>query len=226
MSTFGILVGGGSGTRALWRRSGPLPRDRGNFLVRTRRMFAAHGFLTAILDVPSDRREDGLEGFRHTVEHRHDIEAVAAWLRRKADVPVWLIGTSRGTVSVAHLAAAMKIDGAVLTASVTVPGGRPATVLDATLEDVTAPVLMVHNRDDDCVVTPSNNMHLIRDRLIKSAATEVMIFSGGTPTGHRACGAMSYHGFLGIERSVVDAIAGWIKARSPMRPMRPMPAPK
>ena len=217
-----ILFIGGSGTLALWRRRRPLPLDRGNFLVRTRRMFAAHGFLTALVDVPSDRREDELEGFRHTVEHRRDIEAVVAWLRNRADVPVWLIGTSRGTVSVAHLAATMKIDGAVLTASVTGSGRRVATVLDARLEDVTAPVLVVHNRDDDCGVTPSHNMDMIKDRLIKSAAAEVMMFSGGTPSGHEVCGPLSYHGFLGIERKVVDAIAGWIKARRPMRPIRPI----
>ena len=61
---------------------------------------------------------------------------------------------------------------------------------------------------------------MIRDRLKTSAAVEVMIFSGGTPTGFRACGAMSYHGFLGIEDRVVGAIAGWIRARAST------PAPK
>ncbi len=209
-----ILFSGGSGKLRLWRRSRPLPLERGNFLVRTRRMFARHGILTAVVDAPSDQREDGLDGFRHTEDHRKDIAAVVGWLRNKADVPVWLIGTSRGTVSVAHLAARIKIDGAVFTASVTeVSNRRPGTALDARLEDITAPALIVHNRDDDCFVTPSGNVGMIRDRLKRSAAVEVMMFSGGTPTGFSPCGPMSYHGFLGIEDKVVGAIAGWIRAR-------------
>lgn len=210
-----ILFSGGSGRLSLWRRSGPLRVDRGNFLVRTRRMFAGQGFLTAVVDVPSDRREDGLDGFRHSSEHRRDIAAVVRWMRNKADVPVWLIGTSRGTVSISHLAATVEIDGVVFTASVTESSSsRSATALDGNLEEVTAPALIVHNRDDGCHVTPSNNVHMIRDRLKKSAAVEVMIFSGGTPSGHNECGPTSYHGFLGIEDRVVAAIAGWIKARA------------
>ncbi len=210
-----ILFSGGSGKLRLWRRSRPLSLDRGNFLVRTRRMFARHGILTAVVDAPSDQREDGLDGFRHTKDHRKDIAALVRWLRNKADVPVWLIGTSRGTVSVAHLAAKMKIDGAVFTASVTEASNRrPGTALDARLEDITAPALIVHNRDDDCFVTPSSNVGMIRDRLKRSAAVAVMMFGGGTPTGFSPCGAMSYHGFLGIEDKVVGAIAGWIRARA------------
>lgn len=211
-----ILFIGGPGKLRLWRRSRPLPLQRGNFLARTRQMFAGHGLLTIVVDAPSDRRKDGLVGFRHSAEHRQDIAAVLRWIRRKADVPVWLIGTSRGTVSVGHLAATLKIDGAVFTASVTEQSGRrPATALDGRLEAVTAPALIVHNNDDECYVTPSSNVHMIRDRLKNSAAVEVMMFSGGTPTGFDVCGPLSYHGFLGIEDKVVAAIAGWIKAHVP-----------
>lgn len=209
-----ILFVGGSGKLKLWRRSTPLPLHKGNFLGRTRQMFAGHGFLTAVVDVPSDRRRKGLFGFRHSADHREDIEALVRWMQNKADLPVWLIGTSRGTISIAHLAARMKIDGAVFTASVTESSSRrPATVFDGRLEDVTAPALVVHNRDDECFVTPSSNVHMIRDRLKKSAAAEVMIFSGGRTEDDNLCRAMTYHGFLGIEDRVVAAIAGWIRAR-------------
>ncbi len=209
-----ILFIGGHGKLRLWRRSRPLPLNHGNFLVRTRRMFAGHGFLTIVVDAPSDQRRDGLVGFRHSIEHRQDIAAVIGWIRRTADVPVWLIGASRGTVSLGHLAAKLKIDGAVFTASVTESGGRrPATALDGRLEAVTAPVLIVHHDDDECYVTPGNNLHMIKDRLINSAAVKVMMFSGGRVEDQNGCKAMTYHGFLGIEDKVVAAIAGWIRAR-------------
>ncbi len=104
-----ILFPGGSGKIKLWKND---PSQYGNnFLVRMRRMFAEHGFLTAVVDVPSDRRRGpGLRDFRDTSAHRTDIGAVVEFLRRRADVPVWLIGTSQGTVSAAHLAAHLPVD--------------------------------------------------------------------------------------------------------------------
>ncbi len=208
-----ILFAGGSGKLKLWRRTRPLRLDRGNFLVRTRRMFAGHGFLTIVVDVPSDQRADGLIGFRHSADHRTDIAAVMRWMRKTANAPLWLIGTSRGTVSVAHLAASLPIDGAVLTAVVTeMSSRRPAMALDARLEDVTAPVLLVNHRDDDCRVSPSSNMGMVRQRLKKSAHVEIMIFTGGRNEDPNGCQAMTNHGFLGIEEKVVAAIAGWIKS--------------
>jgi len=213
-----ILLVGGTGKLELWRRNKPLPLDRGNFLSRTRRMFARHGLVTALVDVPSDWHDDGLVGTRHTTEHRADIEAVVRWMKGRANLPVWLVGTSRGSVSVAHLAATLPIDGAVFSASVTRPSKRRnATALDGKLEAVTVPVLIVHHRDDDCAVTPSSDVHMILDRLKNAAAVEVMMFSGGRSEDDNGCRAMTYHGFLGIEDRVVAGIAGWIRAHLPAR---------
>ena len=207
-----ILFPGGPGKIKLWKRSPPNLGN--NFLVRSRQLFARHGFLTALVDVASDQREDGLIGIRHTKEHRQDIAAVIAWLRERGKAPVWLIGTSRGTVSVAHLAAATRIEGAVLTAVVTESSRRrPANVMEARLQDIGVPVLLVNHRDDDCFVTPSYNLKKVRDRLVKSPKTDIMIFSGGRSKVSNPCQAMTHHGFLGIEDEVVGRIAEWIKAR-------------
>lgn len=210
-----VLLKGGSGKLRLWRND---PNKYGdNFLVRTRRIFARHGFLTAVVDVPSDRRGDpGLRGFRHTSEHRTDIAAIVEFLRRRADVPVWLIGTSRGTVSAAHLAASLAVDGVVLSASVTEESGRSnATVLQAPLDRITKPVLIVHHRDDACEVTPYDNIASLKRRFWASGIVEALIFEGGDPARSNPCGALSAHGFLGIETRVVDAIARWIKRIRP-----------
>ena len=41
--------------------------------------------------------EPALPGrFRQRPEHAADIKAVIAWLKQQADIPVWLVGTSRG----------------------------------------------------------------------------------------------------------------------------------
>ncbi len=214
-----ILFAGGSGRIKLWKMD---PARYGtNFLVRTRRMFAEHGFLAAVVGVPSDRRRHpGLRGFRDSRAHRTDIGAIVRFLRRRADVPVWLIGTSGGTLSAAHLAASLPVDGVVLTTTVTVVAGRmTTTVFDAPLDRITNPVLLVHHRDDACPVTPYDNIASLKRRFTASAMVEDVVFEGSEAAQSNPCGSLSALGFVGIERRVVDAIARWIKrARAGINP--------
>ena len=79
----------------------------GNFLVRTRQMFVNDGIAVAVIDAPSDRQSAPyLNGFRLSKEHADDARAVIAWLKEQLHVPVWLVGTSRGT-SAAAIAVAL-----------------------------------------------------------------------------------------------------------------------
>ena len=113
-----VLVAGGNG--ALKLGTGRLGLG-GNFPVRNRARFAEHGLLVAVVDAPSDR-PDGLDGFRTSAAHADDVRAVIAALRAEAAVPVWLVGTSMGTVSAASAAARLSAggpDGLVLTSTVT-----------------------------------------------------------------------------------------------------------
>jgi pimeloyl-ACP methyl ester carboxylesterase len=79
------------------------------------------GFLVAVLDRPSDRK-NGLWNFRTTSEHAADVKQAIAAIREVAPVPVWLVGTSMGSLSAANAAARLPEggpDGIVLTSSVT-----------------------------------------------------------------------------------------------------------
>ncbi|HZB92592.1 MAG TPA: hypothetical protein VE397_14190, partial [Stellaceae bacterium] len=106
--------------------------DSKNFLIRMRGAFAAAGFLVASVDAPSDHPE-GLDNFRSSAEHAQDIAAVIAYLRRKAPVRVWLVGTSMGTISAANAAARLKTggaDGLVLTSSIVAANRRTGAIDD------------------------------------------------------------------------------------------------
>lgn len=86
-----------------------------------------------------------LNGFRQTTEHVADVKAVIAWLRRTAKVPVWLVGTSRGTQSVAYIATdltgAEGPDGVVLTSTILVD--KKSTPVPAmALGNIRVPVLV------------------------------------------------------------------------------------
>lgn len=191
--------------------------NNGNFLVRTRALFAERGFAVAVVDPPSDRmRPPYLGGFRQSAEHVADIAAIIAWLRKESGVPVWLIGTSRGTQSVAYAAtqlttpAAGGPDGVVLTSTILVgSNAQDRPVPQMALNRIAVPVLLVHHMHDQCPLCPFPQVMQLRESLRNSPRIQLMAMDGGTSTGD-PCEAFAYHGFNGIEGNVVGIIAGWI----------------
>jgi pimeloyl-ACP methyl ester carboxylesterase len=209
-----ILFAGGNG--ALGLASGRLAGLGGNFLVRNRARFAEQGFMVAVPDAPSDHAR-GLTRFRSTAEHAADVRALIAALRELApEAPVWVIGTSMGTVSAANAGARLHDggpDGVVLTSSITRWNkGEGESVSDVKVKDIRVPTLVVHHRDDACPFTPYADIPgLLRD-LSQAPRRELLTFSGGDPPESRPCEARAAHGYLGLDAEVVKAIADWIRA--------------
>ncbi len=187
----------------------------GNFQVRTRHMFVEHGMTVVVVDKPDDR--NNLYRFRKTSEHAQDIKAVMDFMRKRLPgKPLWLVGTSRGAISAANIAARISgkesPDGIVLTSSVTIQSNSGLDSLDdIDLSAITAPTLIVHHEDDGCYVTPYDDAELLLPSLTSVKAKAFMKFSGGDTTGN-PCKGKSYHGFLGIERQVITSIIDWIKS--------------
>lgn len=208
-----ILFAGGDGGITL-EADGRIPKLGGNFLVRTRQEFADKGFTTVVIDAPSDKQSPPyLSGSRQTAEHVADVKAVIAWLREKSKIPVWLIGTSRGTQSVGHIATQLLQaeggpDGIVLTSSI-VRDQRSRAVPEMALDRVRIPVLVAHHREDGCRVCLFADVPPVLERLTATPRKELMVFDGGISVGD-PCEARAYHGFNGIEREVIARIAGWI----------------
>lgn len=211
-----VLFAGGNGGLRLGS-DGTFGWGKGNFLVRSRERFAGQGLLVAIVDAPSDRqREPFLSGFRQTREHVADVKAVIAWLKEQTRVPVWLVGTSRGTQSAAFVATELPQeqggpDGIVLTSSILRdPRGRP--VPDMPLEKIRVPVLVVHHRQDACRLCAFTDVPRLMAGLTSTRSKELLVFEGGNDTGD-PCEAFAHHGFNGLESEVVSSIAARIIAR-------------
>ena len=189
--------------------------DEGNFLVRTRDQFAKQGMVVAVVDKPSDKNK--MIGFRTTKKHAEDIKAVMAFLReRHTGKPLWLVGTSRGTISAANVAARVQKkegpDGIVLTSSVTKKSKMKLDSLeDIDMSSITVPTYVIHHKNDECNVTPYNQAEALLDKLSSVKVKEFKSFSGGRSKGD-PCKGKSYHGFLGIEDKVVSTITDWIKS--------------
>lgn len=209
-----VLIPGGHGGLQVFP-NGSMKWGDDNFLVRTRQLFADEGLSVVVLDAPSDRqRPPYLGGFRQTPEHAADVKAVIAWVRARARVPVWLVGTSRGTQSAAFVATALQgaegPDGIVLTATILSDDqGRPVPAMP--LDRIKVPVLVVHHEQDGCQHCRFADMPQLTSKLTGAPRQELLTFKGGNSRGD-PCQAMAYHGFNGLEAEVVRQVAAWILA--------------
>lgn len=78
------------------------------------------------------------------------------------------------------------------------------------LNTVTLPVLILHHRQDGCPNTKFKDALVLRDQFTNSSRLDFVELTGGNPPLSGPCDALSYHGFLGMEREVVSTIAAWI----------------
>jgi hypothetical protein len=218
-----ILLAGGNGALQL-TPSGSMGDLRVNFLVRSRGRFAREGLYVAALDADSDRQA-GMDGaYRLSLGHAKEIGQFIADLKKRTGVPVWLVGTSAGTLSTAGAAARLfaqnqlpRPDGIVLTSTMTqvdAAGHCGKSVYDAPLNTITAPVLVVSHQDDGCACSPGSAAigATLLARFTGATVKEHKIFTGGNAPLSGPCDARAPHGFFGLETEVVQAIADWIKS--------------
>jgi predicted alpha/beta-hydrolase family hydrolase len=210
-----ILFAGGHGGLQI-SSNGSFKWGEGNFIVRTRQLFADQGLFVVVVDSPSDRQSPPyLSGFRQRPEHVSDIKATIAWVREQAKVPVWLVGTSRGTQSAAYVATELNgsdgPDGLVLSSTIlTDKKGRPVPAMP--LCKLRIPVLVVHHEQDGCGHCSFSDVPILMEKLISVPKKQLLSFKGGQNRGD-PCGPFAYHGFNGLEREVVAQTASWILAK-------------
>jgi pimeloyl-ACP methyl ester carboxylesterase len=204
-----ILYVGGEGML------GPANRLTRNFLMRIREQLAAAGIGLIYPGLPSDRRQ-GLGNSRSDDEHVKDAAAIVAWAHAWSPAPIFLIGTSRGTVSAVNIAAHLPPNtfaGVALTSSVTRRSRNGEYEIDFRDADaITAPALVMHHREDACGVTPPGNVPKLVESLKTSSHVETIWISGGSEPQSDACEAMARHGYIGVESEAADKLVDWMKS--------------
>jgi pimeloyl-ACP methyl ester carboxylesterase len=186
-----------------------------NFLVRSRDLFAARGFNVAVVNRPSDKELE--YEFRVSPEHIEDLRQVVGTMKKDSGLPVWLVGTSRGTVSAAAAAIAFgngELAGLVLTSSVT-SLRRMGAVPAQKLETIRIPVLVMHHQKDACAVTVPRDAPRIMSRLKNTPVKKLIMVDGGANAAGDPCENQHWHGYIGMEKEAVDIIADWIKNPKP-----------
>jgi pimeloyl-ACP methyl ester carboxylesterase len=180
-------------------------------LVRSAPYFTANGFNVAIFGRPSDS-EDLDYADRISDTHMADVRKVLDFVKTQSAAPVWIVGTSRGTISATATAIHVQGDiaGLVLTSSV-VNYKKPGSVPKQDLAAIKVPVLVFHHAKDACI-------HCRPDEVpaafkgFRNAHVKKLIFvdGGANPTGD-VCAGQHFHGYISMEREAVDTISSWIR---------------
>jgi pimeloyl-ACP methyl ester carboxylesterase len=206
-----ILLTGSDGVLTFGTDGNPSPG--GNFLVRTRDQWTQQGFAVILLGSPGDV---SLLGRRHLPSYAAALDSALDYARRRNSAPVWLIGTSQGTIGAVNGAAHLrsKVAGVVLTSSVTQQGASGETVFDADPGSIAVPALVVGNARDTCHESPPGDMSRLLAALTEAPGKEIMVMqSSDIRSG--PCEGKSPHGYLGIEDAVVQQIAAWMRRVEP-----------
>lgn len=189
-----------------------------NFLVRSRDFFADAGYNVALLGKPTDRPELDAQ-YRAGDDHITDVRAVVAKLSADYGKPVWIVGTSLGSISAAATAVGMdpsKLAGIVLTSSVT--RSNPATMYSVpmlSLSEIRVPVLVMHHTRDQCAVCEPGQAWRIEKALTHAPVKKLLLVDGGGGATGPACEALHYHGYIGMEGDAAKAITDWIANPTP-----------
>jgi hypothetical protein len=201
-----ILFTGGEGRVGL---ANGIPRPGANFLVRSRSLFAQEGMAVAVYD-PSDALGALSDAARMSTPHRDEVEQVLTDLKARTGVrKVYLVGTSRGTISAAWLATVLKgvVDGVVLTSTLFASSRAGSGLAGFDFSSITQPLLFVHHAQDRCKVTAPGYARALGKRY------SVIWVEGVDGIEGDACGPHSAHGYLGREPAAVRAISDWILSR-------------
>lgn len=207
-----LLFPGGGGGFGKVESGRPMSQ---NFLVRSVPHFIENNLNVAIFGKPSD--DDELDFSDRTgANHIGDIRAVLDFIKQQVPGPIWLVGTSRGTISTTAAAIHLQdagIAGIVLTSSV-VNYKKPGAIPKQDLSAITVPTLVLHHEKDACVHCLPHEVPAILSGLRNAPVKrQIMVDGGSGPIGD-PCEALHWHGFAGMEKEAVDLIANWIKRPS------------
>lgn len=205
-----LLFPGGQGNMRLKLEGGEISYGyKGNFLVRARKHFFDQKTPVAVMDAPSDQQNGMEDNFRMGKAHAGDIAAVVKDMKmRFPGVKVYLIGTSRGTISAAYTGCALggEISGMALTSSVFVAHFKSGNMglSNFDLGAISTPILLVHHLNDGCNVSPYRAVEKFSNKY------PLITVQGGKPSESDECDAKSPHGYFGKEEETVKAIKVWM----------------
>jgi len=189
-----------------------------NFLIRDRWLFAGQSFYVISLDSATDFQllPNGLTDEQGSAAHITDVLQVIAWARSATGLPVWVVGTSRGTGGA--FAAGLNPpptgpDGLVFADSID-STTDPDSLLMANLAGIVVPVFFLNDAGNTCPGTLGGKS---LTPVVKQLTSAPLVNGESVPSAGLAaltdnCKSLSDHGFFGKEDLAVEKIADWIRS--------------
>lgn len=184
-----------------------------NFMSRTRNIFFNQNLNVIVVYRASDISSDDFNYSYRETNHIHEVGKVIEFANKKFKKPIWLVGTSKGTVSVVSTAIEFsnKITGIVLTSTITSESDGLVPIKSKAIDTLTMPVLMVHHSKDECpICVPSLAADLFTKFTSATIKKFILITGGFDPTGS-PCLPLHWHGYINYEKETVNIISNWIK---------------
>jgi pimeloyl-ACP methyl ester carboxylesterase len=211
VATVVLLSGGAGGYGRIGEDGWP---SGGNFLIRTGRRWANHPFNVVMVGRPSDGIDLAAGWVRTGGLHGEDNGAIFKAVKQRSPLPLWVIGTSMGTISAA--AAAIRDDdglvaGVVMTSTI-LAYKLPGAVPTQDLAKIRVPVLLFHHEHDACWACRADELRFVSDKLTNAPVVKTLLVSGGDGATGNPCEPDHHHGFVGMREDAVDRIAAWILA--------------
>lgn len=222
-----ILLKGGDGKVDLSRKKGG---GRGNFLTRTRGLFAQAGYNVVLPYLPKDKKK--IYKFRTSSEHAADLSAIIEFLEAETGLKNWVAGTSYSGVSAANVAQAMgseKVEGIILAAATLYDsfeddawqkayedrkssGGSDYAIMKVGLVDTKSydgKVVYLNNKADGCASSALKSDEDVTGLFPKAQVKIVHVDGGkdgkGSDLIKKFCRGNTKHGFFKIEKEAVKA---------------------
>ena len=185
----------------------------GNFLIRARRQLADSEIALLTVDCHSESGDYCSSGYQASKERQRDVQMLIDSVRQQNPslAKVWLIGTSMGTISSSFMPIYQPnaYAGAIHTASITEPYARNSyrELADFDYRKSGTPQFFIHHREDPCQLTTYEGA----ERIAKKFNIPLVAVYGGSGFQGDPCGALTQHGFRGMERQTMLTIARIMK---------------
>lgn len=181
-----------------------------NFLVRSREYFRQAGFNVLIVGKPQDV-DDLDNSYRISKEHISDLRNILLRVRELSPLPIWLISTSRGTISAAATTINNPdlVNGLVLTSSI-VNRHKIGNIPSLDIETIKVPTLLFHHNQDACIHCAPSEVEYITNGLKNAPIKKQIMVDGGSGVSGNPCEPQHYHGYIGMEVEAVKIITDWI----------------
>ena len=167
---------------------------------------------TLIVDCRSDQGAECSAAYQASKQRYLDVAQLieAARHQMPSVISVWLVGTSLGTVSSAFVplhAPPGVFAGTIHTATITNPNRPPPFVRVEPLigfdyRRIGIPQAVIHHINDPCPATP----FAMAQRIAEASGVPLVAIAGAGQRRGDPCEAQSEHGFIGVERSVMQEI--------------------